>query len=195
MNKKQEDLLQKDTESEQEEIVNSEADNGDADALDARSPSEDDVSEDDELANALAQVEAFKAALQRERADFQNYKKRMEREKTELASKLRGDVFAKVLPIADDFERALDGVPAEERENDWLKGIVLIHKKLNTLITNEGIETIDPLGEVFDPNYHEAIGADEPSDEFESGQVTVVLQKGYIQGERVLRPAMVRVAN
>jgi molecular chaperone GrpE len=112
-----------------------------------------------------------------------------------LKAKTIGDILGKFLPVVDDFERAVGAIPEDEREKDWVAGIGLILRKLQTLLEEEGVQRIDPLGEDFDPNFHEAIGADEPSDEFASGQVTVVLQKGYLKGDRVLRPAIVRVAN
>ncbi len=147
------------------------------------------------LAQALQQAEDFRAALQRERADFMNYKKRMERENDVLRTRVSGDVLAKFLPVIDDFERAWEAIPDAEKANEWMKGFNLIHRKFQSLIESEGIVAINPLGEPFDPNYHEAIGADEPSEDIASGHVTAVLQKGYQHGERVLRPALVRVAN
>ena len=149
----------------------------------------------DELSKALGMVEEFKDALQRERADFQNFRKRIDRETDLLKAKIGGDILGKFLPVVDDFERAINAIPEDEWEKDWVAGIGLILRKFQNLLEAEGIRQIDPLGEDFDPNYHEAIGADEPSDEFASGQVTAVLQKGYLKGDRVLRPAIVRVAN
>lgn len=164
----------------------SDAEETDATETGAETSAEDDMAK---------RVEALTAALQRERADFVNFKKRIERESEGVKHKVSGDVLAKILPVIDDFERALGAVPQDEQSNDWMQGISLIHRKLQNLIDNEGIEVIDPLGEPFDPNFHEAIGADEPTDDIPSDHVTVVLQKGYKLGERVLRPAMVRVAN
>lgn len=149
----------------------------------------------DELAQALAQAEEYKLALQRERADFQNFRKRTERENDTLKDKLRGDVLLRFLPILDDFERALQSQPADEKDQAWLSGIQAIYRKLQSNVEAEGVTFIDPLGQPFDPNFHEAIGADEATDGVESGHVTAVLQKGYLLGEKVLRPAMVRVAS
>jgi len=149
----------------------------------------------DDLSNALAQVEEYKQALQRERADFQNFRKRIEREMDELRAKTSGDVLLKLLPVVDDFERALNAVPDEQKSTDWVGGMSLIQRKLQSLLDAEGVKSIDPLGEEFNPSFHEAIGMDEPTDTYASGHVTAVLQRGYLKGERVLRPAMVRVAN
>jgi molecular chaperone GrpE len=150
---------------------------------------------DEALAEALAKVDEFKEALQRERADFQNFRKRTEREKETLKTSAAGKLLEKFLPIIDDFDRALGAIPEEESGNDWLKGITLIQRKFRSVLEAEGVKEIDPLGEEFDPNFHEAIGADEPTDDYESGQITAVLQKGYMLDDRVLRPAMVRVAS
>lgn len=141
------------------------------------------------------QIEELTAALQRERADFINFKKRIERENEIAKVRISGDVLAKFLPVIDDFERAVLAMPADAQESDWLKGIQMIQRKFHNLIEAEGVEVINPVGEPFDPNYHEAIGADEPTDEIPSEHVTVVLQKGYKLGERILRPAIVRVAS
>ena len=100
----------------------------------------------------------------------------------------------KFIPVVDDFERAMNSIPEEDRGNDWLKGFDLILKKLHTILDAEGVQEIDPLGEPFDPNFHEVIGVDDSATDVESEHVSAVLQKGYKQGERVLRPAMVRVA-
>lgn len=150
---------------------------------------------DKALAQALAQIEEYKQALQRERADFINYKKRVERENESFKAKISGDVLAKFLPIADDFERALNSVPQAEKDTDWMSGIILIHRKFESLIESAGVKVIDPLGEPFDPQFHEAIGTDEADETYASGQVSAVLQRGYVLGERVLRTAMVRVAD
>jgi molecular chaperone GrpE len=172
-----------------ENVVEADLDQGAEDQ-----PAEE-LEELDDLSKALGMVEEFKDALQRERADFQNFRKRVDRETDMLKAKTIGDILGKFLPVVDDFERAVGAIPEDEREKDWVAGIGLILRKLQTLLEAEGVQRIDPLGEDFDPNFHEAIGADEPSDEFASGQVTVVLQKGYLKGDRVLRPAIVRVAN
>jgi molecular chaperone GrpE len=141
-----------------------------------------------------AKLEELTAALQRERADFQNFRKRVERENEQLKSRLGGDILGKFLPVLDDFQRAMDSLPAEQRESDWLKGFHLIFRKFQAIVEAEGVTEINPLGQAFDPNLHEAIGTDDDSP-YESQQVSAVLQRGYRQGERVLRPAMVRVAS
>lgn len=148
----------------------------------------------EDLDTILMQRDQFKDALQRERADFVNYKKRVEREKSEMRSTIAAETLAKVLPIIDDFDRAMTSVPDDAQDNGWLTGLTMIHRKFNELLTQFGIETIDPLGEPFDPNFHEAIGT-EDSDEYESNTITAVLQKGYKLDDKCIRVAMVKVAN
>lgn len=149
----------------------------------------------DEVELAQAQANEYKEALQRERADFQNYRKRVDREKESLQADISAKVLARFLPILDDFERALDSIPPDQKDSDWLKGLGLIHRKFQSMMEAEGIQALDPLGQEFDPKFHEAIGADDASEEYASGQVSKVLQKGYLRGDKVLRPAMVRVVN
>ncbi len=103
------------------------------------------------------------------------------------------DTLKALIPILDDFERAMENRPENLDSNVWLEGIAAIQRKLARALEDEGIVPIDPVGEAFDPNLHEAIGQDSDSD-IESGHITVTLQKGYVVGDRVLRPALVRVA-
>lgn len=146
-----------------------------------------------EVAVLLAKIEEYKDGWQRERAEFANYKRRVEREQAEVRQRGVNDAVTRVLPIIDDFERAMQFVPEELRENPWLNGIDLLLSKFDKFLTESNVEKIDPTGEPFDPTRHEAIGL-EDTDEVESGLVSTTLQKGYISGDRVLRPALVRVA-
>jgi molecular chaperone GrpE len=104
------------------------------------------------------------------------------------------DTVAKMLPMIDDFGRALENIPDELKDNAWVSGTALILKKFDKLLEDYHIDVVDPVGEPFDPRMHEAIGTDDSSD-YESGIVTTTLQKGYVSGEHVLRPALVRVAS
>jgi molecular chaperone GrpE len=145
------------------------------------------------LANAQAQAKEYLDGWQRARADFANYKKRMERELQDSYQNASMDLLGKLFPILSDFERAMSNVPPELKDNSWLEGVTLIQRKFQKLLEDNGVVEIDPAGELFNPNYHEAVGADEDTDAL-SGTVTVTLQKGYRLGDRVLRPALVRVA-
>lgn len=127
---------------------------------------------------------------QRSVAEFQNYKKRIERDREVEKALMKGDLIKKVLPALDDLERALQNRPAD---NGWADGIELIARKLQSMLDSEGVKRIEAEGAEFDPNFHEAISY-EPSDGVESGHVIAVLENGYMLGERVIRPARVRVA-
>jgi len=144
------------------------------------------------LEEAEARAGEYLQSLQRERASFQNYRKRVEQERSEQGRIIAGTVLTRLLPILDDFYRAVDAVPESERDQ-WFEGIILILRKFERLLDNEGVTEIEALGQPFDPNFHEAVGVDGGSDA-ESDTVTAVMQRGYKIGDRVLRPAMVRVA-
>ena len=106
---------------------------------------------------------------------------------------MKGDIFKQVLPVIDDMERALQNRPQDETVKGWVDGIELIYRKLQGLLDAQNVTRIEAKGQPFDPNFHEAI-SHEPSDEVESGYVIEVIQQGYMIGERVIRPALVRVA-
>jgi molecular chaperone GrpE len=143
-----------------------------------------------QFAEVQAKAEEYRDALQRERADFTNYRRRMDLENASMGRLATGSTIKKFLPVMDDLERAL----AHRPEGDtWGEGIELVHRKFQSILDAEGVTRIDAEGKPFDPNLHEAI-MQEPSSEHESGTVIAVLQQGYMQGERVLRPALVKVA-
>jgi molecular chaperone GrpE len=130
---------------------------------------------------------------QRERADFSNYKKRVERDTSQMTQNLKADVIKKYLQVLDDLERALKVRPAEGDGAAWADGIELVVRKLQSVLDAEGIQRIPAENEMFDPTRHEAI-THEDSPDHESGQVIEVVQQGYTIGDRVIRPALVRVA-
>ncbi len=146
-----------------------------------------------QLSEAKTIADQYLDGWQRERAEFTNYRKRTEKEREEAYQNATIDTLRKILPIIDDFDRAIANVPADRAEDDVIKGFTLIHRKLIALLENSGVKVINPIGEEFNPAYHEAIGHDE-SDNVKSGHVSTVLQKGYVYGDKVLRPALVRVA-
>lgn len=163
--------------------------------LDEAAPQQETQGESlDDLKKRLAEAEAkaaeYKDGLARERADFQNYKKRVARDNESAYASMKGDIIKKFLPVLDDLERALQNrVPGDA----WADGIELITRKLQNTLDAEGIKRIEAKGAPFDPNFHEAI-SHEPADGVESGHVIEVVQNGYMLGERVIRPALVRVA-
>lgn len=130
---------------------------------------------------------------QRERAEFANFKNRTVRDKEDTRAKIISEIISKYLEILDDLELAINKRPAENEIEAWADGIEMIHVKLNTILEDEGVEVILGQGETFDPNFHEAITYEE-DDDHQDGQVIEVVQKGYKLGDRVLRPAKVRVA-
>jgi molecular chaperone GrpE len=142
------------------------------------------------LKDAEARAAEYKDGWARSQADFQNYKKRLERDNELTYVTMKGDIVKKILPVLDDLERALQNRPADDA---WASGIELIARKLQNVLDSEGIKKIEAEGKEFDPNFHEAI-SHEPADGVQSGFVIGVVQNGYMLGERVIRPAMVRVA-
>jgi molecular chaperone GrpE len=143
-----------------------------------------------ELQEAQAKAAENLDGWQRALAEFQNYRKRIERDRLTEQAAMKGDLVRKVLPVLDDLERALQNRP----DNDaWAGGIELIQRKLQAILEAEGITRIEAEGTPFDPNLHEAL-SQEPVDGAESGVVVEVMQQGYMLGDRVLRPAQVRVA-
>ncbi|MBV6392036.1 MAG: Protein GrpE [Anaerolineales bacterium] len=143
-----------------------------------------------QLKEAESKIVEYKDGWARSQAEFQNFRRRMERDNEAFKTAARGDIFKKVLPVLDDLERALQNRPADDA---WASGIELVARKFQNILEMEGVKKIEAKGAAFDPNFHEAI-SHEPSDVVESGHVIDVLQNGYTLGERVIRPALVRVA-
>jgi molecular chaperone GrpE len=136
-------------------------------------------------------------ALQRERANFINYRRRTEQERAELTQYATAKLLQKLLGVVDDFDRALAAIPQEERKgNKWVEGVELIARKLHTLLDQEGVEAIEALGQPFDPNLHEAVAFEDNTEQGSAHVDTVseVFTKGYRLHDRVLRPAMVKVS-
>src|SRR5436190_8964397 len=162
-----------------------------AESAEATVPTE--TSLETQLTEAKAKAAEYLDGWQRSRADFVNYRKRSEQERADAYQTASAETLRKLLPVIDDFDRALANVPADKGDDEVIKGFNLIHRKMLMLLESSGITVINPVGEVFNPAYHEAIGQDETSD-VPSGHITTVLQKGYLHGDKVLRPALVRVA-
>lgn len=150
----------------------------------------------------LKRVEAESAdlldKLSRRQADFDNYRKRTERERGDTYNRIVGDVAAKLLPVMDNLRRALDAeasLQAGESEEfrHFLNGVELISKQLNDVLEGLGVQPVPSVGEPFDPHVHEAI-ATEQTDDYEPDTVMQEIVRGYRLGEKLLRPAMVKVA-
>jgi molecular chaperone GrpE len=127
-------------------------------------------------------------------ADFQNYKKRTEKERFERYTEGKKDFAADLLPVLDNFERAIGQDAVEGTDVKFLEGMEMIYNQLIDVLAKNGIDEIPALGEEFDPNLHHAV-QQIASEEYESGKVASVLQKGYKLGEKIIRPAMVIVAS
>lgn len=136
--------------------------------------------------------EALQDRLLRTAAEFDNYRKRVERERRDLADYTKGEILADLLPIVDNFERALQTSSGTDAEG-LRKGVDLIHRQMLDFLRKRGVTPIEALGTDFDPTVHEAV-IHEPSAAHRDGEVIAELQRGYRVGEKLLRPAMVKVA-
>jgi molecular chaperone GrpE len=130
--------------------------------------------------------------LLRKTAEFDNYRKRIERERREQADQTVSSLLLEILSVADDFDRALN-VEAGDAAAPYRRGVELIHTKLHDLLRRNGVKPIEALGTDFDPNVHQAV-THEASPGHRDGEVIEELQRGYMLGGRLLRPAMVKVA-
>ena len=148
---------------------------------------------EEKLAIAEAKAAEYLEGWQRARAEFANARKRLERERGEARRNATIDVVGRLLPILDDFQRAMESVPGNIANDSWFEGVALVYRKLTSILDNVNIERIVAVGQPFDPNLHEAV-LQEESDEYESGVVVRELQTGYRLNDRVIRPAMVVVA-
>ena len=144
----------------------------------------------DPLEDLRRERDGLQDRLLRTAAEFDNYRKRMDRERRELADYTAGEVVSELLPIVDNLERALQ---AAAEDDPLRKGVELIHRQMLDLLRKRGVKPIEALGTDFDPNFHQAV-IHEESTEHREGEVMAELQRGYVVGDRLLRPAMVKVA-
>lgn len=145
-----------------------------------------------QLAAVSAERDEYLDQLQRSRAEFANYRRRVDQERQIIGDLAKRDALIQFLPVVDDFERALAAVPEEDRSNSWLSGMTLIQQKLAGILERAGVSPIEALGEPFDPSQHEAV-ATEPGTT--GTHVVEVYQKGYRVGDQLARPAMVKTGN
>jgi molecular chaperone GrpE len=131
--------------------------------------------------------------LKRMAADFANYRKRNEAERTEFAKFAKADLIAKLLDVLDGYDRALATVPDEFKGQPWVEGMWLVERKLRAILEAEGLEPVDSIGKPFDPYQHEAV-AHIPSDQ-EEGTVIAEHQKAYRLHDKLIRPALVTVSS
>lgn len=149
-----------------------------------------------QLAAALAQRDEYLDLARRTQADFENFRKRAAREVAETRARAVADVVRELLPAIDNLERALDAVEgAAAAENDQLaSGVKLVHDELHGVLERLGLSVVDPSGDPFDPNVHDAIST-RPAEGTAAGTVVDVAQKGYLLGDTVVRPARVVVSS
>ena len=146
-----------------------------------------------QLEECQAQADEYLDGWQRARAEFANARKRIEKQRAETYRNASADFSKRLLPVIDDFGRAVESVPHEIAENSWFEGITLVKKKIDTVLEDMNVEPIDAIGQPFDPNFHEALSLIE-ADGFESGTVVEELQTGYRIGDMVIRASLVNVA-
>jgi molecular chaperone GrpE len=147
-----------------------------------------------EMKSLKAELENQKDTYLRAHADFDNYKKRVQRDASRSYQDAMTSILKIFLNVSDDIERALKNPPKENDISSWINGIELIHQKLMNQMKNQGVERMNVQpGDLFDPNRHEAITQEEHP-EYEDGQIIEVVQPGYQISDRIISPAMVRVA-
>jgi molecular chaperone GrpE len=147
---------------------------------------------DAEIAKLAADLQELRQTLLRRQADFDNYRKRIEKERAEDSKRYTARVIEALIPIVDGFEQALAAHREAQYEN-YRKGFELIHKQLLDNLAKLGVERVEPLGQHFDPHLHQALDRTE-TNQADDGTILQVYQPGYVFHGRVLRPAMVRVA-
>jgi molecular chaperone GrpE len=158
----------------------------------AKTIAADSAMADAEVAKLAADLQDLRQTLLRRQADFDNYRKRIEKERGEDSKRYTARMVEALIPIIDGFEHALAAHREPAYEN-YRKGFELIYKQLLDNLTKLGVERVEPVGQHFDPHLHQAVESTE-TDEAEDGTILQVYQPGYVFHGRVLRPAMVRVA-
>jgi len=143
----------------------------------------------DELEMERTRSAEYLDQAQRTRAELINYRRRMEQEMQVTRRYAAEHLIARLLPVIDDFHRAIDAVPQNDRENPWVQGMLLIERKMWSVLESEGVKPIDAVGKTFDPSIHEAVSV-----ESDGGNVVVEeFQRGYMLHDRLIRPSMVKV--
>jgi molecular chaperone GrpE len=147
----------------------------------------------DELEEARGEAEEYLDGWRRTQAEFSNYKKRQRAEAGKVQELANAGLLRKLLPVLDDFRRAIATMPAGIGKLSWIQGLLMVQRELEVVVQSEGVEPIKTEGEEFDPYYHEAMTHEEVPG-YEEGRIIGEVQQGDVLGDRVLRPAVVRVA-
>jgi len=145
------------------------------------------------LEDALRQRDEFKDLLLRKTAEFENYRKRIDRERQMLSETAAAGVLEELLPIVDDLERALKVETGGEGTDAYRRGVELIQRQLDEVLRKRGVRPVDALGADFDPHYHQSV-SHEPAEGRRDGEIIEEFRRGYLLGDRLLRPSMVKVA-
>jgi molecular chaperone GrpE len=158
-----------------------------------------DDKEENEIEKLSSELEEARDLLRRKHAEFENYRKRVERERKEFVAYATSELVLEVLPVVDNLERALESSQAGQSgesgsESQIREGVAIIYRQFKDILKKAGLREVDALGEEFDPHVHEAVAQVETT-EHRQGEIVDVLQKGYFLRDRLLRPAMVRVVH
>jgi molecular chaperone GrpE len=146
-----------------------------------------------ELEDALRERDEFKDLLLRKTAEFDNFRKRIERERLTLSDAAAASIIEELLPLMDDLERALKVDTGPEGADAYRRGVELIHRQLHEILRKRGVRPVEALGADFDPHYHQAV-SHEPAEGRREGEIIEEFRRGYLLGDRLLRPSMVKVA-
>jgi molecular chaperone GrpE len=153
----------------------------------------DPPADDTAATDAERQRDEFKDLLLRKTAEFENYRKRTDRERAAVSESAAASVIEELLPLVDDLERALNADPGAEGSDAYRRGVELIHRQLLEILRKRGVKAIDAVGADFDPYYHQAV-VHEPAEGRRDGEIIEEFRRGYTLGDRLLRPSMVKVA-
>lgn len=172
--------------------LNTDSEIEDSSTEDSEDVVQENIEEQDEKAeNLTKETEELSFKYMRLAADFKNYKRRVEKEKSDIRAYANEKIVVELLNVIDNFERALEH--SNDNEVSFAEGMNMIFKQFKDVLEKNGVCEISAFGETFDPNYHHAVFT-EKSAEFDSGKVTQVVQKGYMLNNKVIRPSMVKVA-
>ena len=188
-------------EAKEEETVKAEEASEEKESTGGENPEETEPGEEPEMLKKKKKkdkmeekIEELEDRVKRQMAEFDNFRKRTEKEKSHMYEVGARDVIEKILPVVDNFERGLASVPEDQKENPVIVGMDKIYNQLMTTLTDLGVEPIEAVGEEFDPNYHNAVMHVE-DEELGENVVAEEFQKGYMYKDTVIRHSMVKVAN
>jgi len=145
-----------------------------------------------DIEKIIKQRDEYLNGWKRALADLENYKKQLEKEKDLVIQLLKADIILKIIPVLDSFEKAVKAIPKEQKDSDWVKGILAIKSQLEDFLKKENVERVETVGKKFNPSLHEAL-IEEESDK-ESGIILEELEAGYKMGEKIIKYPKVKVS-